>query len=62
LAAVVTGHLAYNEVHMMTAEAGEPERTEWIANLDKVAALEATFVVAGHKKVGNGNGGCPDSC
>src|SRR6266852_1428662 len=54
LAAVVTGDLAYNEVHMMTAEAGEPERAEWIANLDEVAALHPTFVVAGHK-VGNGN-------
>jgi glyoxylase-like metal-dependent hydrolase (beta-lactamase superfamily II) len=55
LAAVVTGDLAYNEVHMMTAEAGQPDLAQWIANLDKVAALEAAFVVAGHKKVGNGN-------
>ena len=55
LAAVVTGDLAYNEVHMMTAEAGEPERAQWIANLDKVAALEPAFVVAGHKKVENDN-------
>jgi glyoxylase-like metal-dependent hydrolase (beta-lactamase superfamily II) len=55
LAAVVTGDLAYNEVHMMTAETGEPERAQWIANLDEVAALEPTFVVAGHKKVENNN-------
>jgi glyoxylase-like metal-dependent hydrolase (beta-lactamase superfamily II) len=55
LAAVVTGDLAYNEVHMMTAEAGEPERAQWIANLDEIAALEPTFVVAGHKKVENKN-------
>jgi hypothetical protein len=55
LAAVGTGDLAYNEVHMMTAEAGEPERAQWIANLDKVAALEPTLVVAGHKKVENSN-------
>jgi hypothetical protein len=55
LAAVVTGDLAYNGVHMMTAEAGESERAQWIANLDKVAALEPTFVVAGHKKVDNDN-------
>jgi glyoxylase-like metal-dependent hydrolase (beta-lactamase superfamily II) len=55
LAAVVTGDLAYNEVHMMTAEAGEPERAQWITNLDEVAALEPTFVVAGHKKVENNN-------
>jgi hypothetical protein len=27
-----------------------PERAEWIANLDKVAALEPTIVVAGHER------------
>src|SRR5712691_10808786 len=56
LAAIVTGDLAYNEVHMMTAETGEPERARWIANLDEVAALGPTCVVAGHKKVDNNNG------
>ena len=55
LAAVVTGDLAYNQVHMMTAETGAAERDQWIANLDKVAALEPAVVVAGHKKVDNGN-------
>ena len=40
LAAVVTGDLAYNQLHMMTAETGAPERAQWIANLDAVAALE----------------------
>jgi glyoxylase-like metal-dependent hydrolase (beta-lactamase superfamily II) len=56
LAAVVTGDLAYNQVHMMTAETGEPERAQWIANLDAVAALEPALVVAGHKKAENDNG------
>jgi glyoxylase-like metal-dependent hydrolase (beta-lactamase superfamily II) len=55
LSAVVTGDLAYNEVHMMTAETGKAERAQWVANLDEVAALNPTFVVAGHKKVENGN-------
>jgi glyoxylase-like metal-dependent hydrolase (beta-lactamase superfamily II) len=55
LGAVVTGDLAYNGVQMMTAEAGEPERAEWIANLDKVAALKPSIVVAGHKKLENNN-------
>jgi glyoxylase-like metal-dependent hydrolase (beta-lactamase superfamily II) len=55
LAAVVTGDLAYNGVHMMSAETGEAERDQWIANLDAVAALEPAFVVAGHKKVENDN-------
>jgi glyoxylase-like metal-dependent hydrolase (beta-lactamase superfamily II) len=53
LAAVITGDLAYNQVHMMTAETGE--RAQWIANLDEVAALEPAFVVAGHKQVENNN-------
>jgi hypothetical protein len=55
LGAVVTRDLAYNEVHMMTAETGETERARWIANLGTVAALEPTFFVAGHKKVANDN-------
>jgi len=55
LAAVVTGDLAYNQVHMMTAETGEPERAQWITNLDEIAALDPALVVAGHKKVQNGN-------
>jgi glyoxylase-like metal-dependent hydrolase (beta-lactamase superfamily II) len=55
LAAVVTGDLAYNEVHMMTGEAGEAELAQWIANLDEVAKLNPAIVVAGHKKVDNGD-------
>jgi len=39
----------------MSAETGEPERAQWIANLDEVAALDPAFVVAGHKKVENDN-------
>jgi hypothetical protein len=55
LAAVVTGDLVYNEVHMMTAEACQAELADWINNLDKVAALKTSIVVAGHKKVENDN-------
>jgi len=51
LGAVVTGDVAYNEVHMMTAETGEAERAQWIANLDKVAALKPTFVVAATRRL-----------
>ena len=29
---------------MMTAETGDPERAQWIANLDEVAALELALV------------------
>jgi hypothetical protein len=41
--------------HPRRAETGERERAQWVANLDAVAALEPSFVVAGHKKVENGN-------
>jgi hypothetical protein len=40
---------------MMTAEAGPAERDQWIANLDQVAALHPSIVVAGHKKVERDN-------
>jgi hypothetical protein len=42
-------------VHIITAEADEPERAQWVPNLDNVAALEPGIVVAGHKKVDNDN-------
>lgn len=40
---------------MMTGETGEEERDRWIANLEDIAALNPTFVVAGHKKAENDN-------
>jgi hypothetical protein len=39
----------------LITNSGEAERAEWIANLDKVAALEPSIVVAGHRKVANDN-------
>jgi glyoxylase-like metal-dependent hydrolase (beta-lactamase superfamily II) len=55
LAAVITGDLVFNQVYMMTAETGETEREQWIANLGEVAALQPAVVVAGHKKFENDN-------
>lgn len=51
-AAVVSGDVVYNGVHMMTAETDEHSRDAWIASLDAVAALNPRIVVAGHKSVG----------
>jgi hypothetical protein len=34
---------------------GEAELAQWIANLDEVAELNPAIVVAGHKKVDNGD-------
>jgi hypothetical protein len=53
--AVDERHVSATATHMMTAEAEGAERAQWIANLDKIAALEPIFVVAGHKKVENMN-------
>ena len=40
-------------IRAMTAETGELERAQWIANLGAVAELEPAVVVAGHKQVDN---------
>lgn len=52
LRAVVGGDVVYNQVHMMTAETDEKEREDWIASLDRIAALQPRIVVSGHKRVG----------
>ncbi len=54
LAAVVTGDLAYTQVHMMTGETGEAELARWIANLTRSPSSNPAIVVAGHKMVYNG--------
>jgi glyoxylase-like metal-dependent hydrolase (beta-lactamase superfamily II) len=56
LEAVMAGDVAYNKVHMMMFEAGEPQREAWIASLDAIAALSPKIVVAGHKPVGAPDG------
>jgi hypothetical protein len=50
--AVVGGDVVYNQVHMMTAETDEKRREDWIASLDRIAALEPRIVVSGHKRLG----------
>ena len=50
--AVVAGDVVYNQVHMMTAETDAVSRGTWVADLDAIAALNPTTVVAGHKRVG----------
>lgn len=49
---VVTGDVVYNGVHPMLAYAGPQERTDWLRSISVVEALEATAVVAGHKRPG----------
>ena len=53
--AVVGGDVVYNEVHMMMGETDGQSRLDWIANLDRIAALDPQIVVSGHQRVGAPN-------
>jgi glyoxylase-like metal-dependent hydrolase (beta-lactamase superfamily II) len=53
---IAAGDVVYNECHMYVGDTTSESRKNWIAALDKLAALNATTVVAGHKKPG-----APDS-
>ena len=46
---VVAGDVAYNGVHQYLLESAHGGIEAWLAALDKVAALQPTAVVAGHK-------------
>lgn len=49
---LVAGDVAYNEIHMYTAETTAASRSEWIATLRRLEALDPDHVVAGHKQPG----------
>jgi glyoxylase-like metal-dependent hydrolase (beta-lactamase superfamily II) len=53
---VVAGDVVYNQCHMYVGDTTPESRKNWIAALDRLAALNPTTVVAGHKKPG-----APDS-
>jgi len=53
---VVAGDVVYNQCHMYVGDTTPESRKNWIAALDRLAALEPAMVVAGHKKPG-----APDS-
>jgi glyoxylase-like metal-dependent hydrolase (beta-lactamase superfamily II) len=55
IAAVVSGDVVYNEVHMMTAETDAQSRQDWIDNLNQIASLDPQIVVSGHHRVGAPN-------
>lgn len=46
---VVAGDIVYNGIHPYLAETTVETRKQWVAALDKIAALHPKFVVAGHK-------------
>jgi glyoxylase-like metal-dependent hydrolase (beta-lactamase superfamily II) len=49
LGLIVAGDVVYNGIHPYLAETTTPTRRDWIAALDKLAALQPRAVVAGHK-------------
>ena len=52
---IVAGDVAYNRCHMFVAATSPESRTEWVAALDRLAALRPTAVVTGHKDPTQGN-------
>lgn len=56
LGLVAGGDVVYNDMHMFLGETTASTRQNWIESLQKVAALDPTIVVAGHKKPGVGDG------
>ena len=55
LGLIVSGDVAYNHCHMYVGASTADSRAEWIAALDKLAALDPAAVVAGHKDPTQGN-------
>jgi len=53
---IVAGDVVYNQCHMYVGDTTPESRKNWIADLERLAALNPTMVVAGHKKPG-----APDS-
>jgi glyoxylase-like metal-dependent hydrolase (beta-lactamase superfamily II) len=56
LGLVAAGDVVYNQCRMYVGDTTPESRKNWIAALDRLAALNPTIVVAGHKKPG-----APDS-
>lgn len=49
---LVAGDLLFNEMHLWLGESLAPARKAWAASVEKLSALGATTIVAGHKKPG----------
>jgi glyoxylase-like metal-dependent hydrolase (beta-lactamase superfamily II) len=55
LGLIVSGDVAYNHCHMYVGDTTTEGRAEWMAALDRLAALNPSSVVAGHKDPTQGN-------
>jgi glyoxylase-like metal-dependent hydrolase (beta-lactamase superfamily II) len=49
---IVAGDVVYNQCRIYVGDTTPESRKNWIAALDRLAALKPTIVVAGHKKPG----------
>lgn len=49
---VIGGDVLYNQCHMFIGDTTPESRANWIAALDRLAALDPKIAVAGHKKSG----------
>jgi glyoxylase-like metal-dependent hydrolase (beta-lactamase superfamily II) len=49
---IAAGDVVYNQCHMYVGDTTPESRKNWIAALDRLAALNPAMVVAGHKKPG----------
>jgi glyoxylase-like metal-dependent hydrolase (beta-lactamase superfamily II) len=55
LGLIVSGDVAYNHCHMFVGATTADSRAEWMAALDRLAALNPAAVVTGHKDPTRGN-------
>jgi glyoxylase-like metal-dependent hydrolase (beta-lactamase superfamily II) len=55
LGLIISGDVAYNHCHMYVGDTTPDGRAEWIAALDRLAALDPSAVVTGHKDPTQGN-------
>ena len=49
---IVAGDVVYNQCRMYVGDTTPESRKNWLADLDRLAALNPKMVVAGHKKPG----------
>ncbi|MFE9422470.1 MBL fold metallo-hydrolase [Kitasatospora sp. NPDC006697] len=52
---VIAGDFVGNGTHLWTAETTPEQRTAWLANLDRIAALAPDRLIAGHRAPGQGD-------
>ena len=52
LAAVCSGDIAYNNIHMWLRRSTPGSRAAWLASLDAVAALKPATIITGHRDPG----------